>query len=110
MWLAEYLMRPVIPLSERIPEQKGRTGRPKGNPETNALRRATALAKYKAACTQEWTPTNLLVANLGGNHGSCHETLRKWMKQGIIERRKVGSPETWRRSDGFEWKFVENEK
>lgn len=110
MNLAAYLMAEVTPLYERAPTpepkvvvekpvkvsvkvprvrkvrvtvEKGLTG--------NQYQHASAVARYKNVCTEEWTPTSVIQTRLGMKRSTVYKVLDKWRKLGIVERKVVPS-------------------
>ena len=70
----------------------------------HSVQAAKAKQRYKEAL-QEWTRTSKLENRLGYAATVCNATLRKYMEQGIVERRPVGGM-TYNKKVGYEWRWI----
>ena len=104
MNVAAMLGQSVTPLAAYQP-QSAPAVRPKewkrNTTAANQAKKATAIARYKAVMTKEWTLTREIEDRLGTGRSCCIKTLEQWRADRLLEKRMVGKTNL----QGWEWRW-----
>ena len=85
--------------ARKVPTAQGR----RNCAAANKARHAKTVAKYQAVMGKEWVKTSLIEARRGVARTACYETLMKYLKMGLLERRPIGGKLT--KNKGHEWRW-----
>lgn len=114
MNLIDMLQATVTPLSEykptgTLPVVSTPLKRLSSNRNTAAANKRSheiAVMKYRAVMGTEWCSTRAIECRLGMGRSCCLSNLAKWVADGLLEQRIVGTLADWNRRKGYEWRFV----
>jgi len=101
MKFADYLVMSVCGQQrESVPARKGNP-----NPIGWKARMVQADERYQKAMGDKWMTTRDIEKKLGMSSSTARYFLMSRLEVGKLERRKVGSVESWTRNLGYEWRW-----
>ena len=101
MKFADYLAMSVRGQQrESVPARKGNP-----NPIGWKARMVKADKRYQKAMGDKWMTTRDIERKLGMSSSTARYFLMSRLEVGKLERRKVGSVESWTRNLGYEWRW-----